>query len=55
MSLPADTILIALCGRIVHPPRLVYTDHDRIPVLSFKIEVADREPAIYTGSPSGCS
>lgn len=47
MPLPADSILIALCGRIAYRPLLVHTDHDRIPVLSFKIEVAAREPAVY--------
>lgn len=46
MALPADGILIALCGRVTTPPRLYFTD-DNIPVLSLKLEIADREPMIY--------
>lgn len=47
MPLPADSILVVLCGRIAEPPRLHRTDHERIPVLSFKLEVVDREPQLY--------
>jgi hypothetical protein len=46
MPLPIDTILTTLCGRISALPALYYTDDD-IPVLSFKIEVADRVPHLY--------
>lgn len=47
MPPPADIILTTLCGRVVPAPLLLYTDCDRIPVLSFKLEIADREPALY--------
>jgi hypothetical protein len=47
MPLPTDSILTAITGRISALPSLYFTDTDDIPVLSFKVEVADREPQLY--------
>ncbi len=47
MPLPADSILTVLCGRIAARPHLSFTEHEHIPVLSFKVEVSDRAPQIY--------